>query len=1612
MRHWLFCPAGCMTLWLMLGALGLESVEAQFRRSSLGNASIMLPTPPREFQRALTRAKRAIDEEQYSDAIEALVELLGTPGNEDFFVEGRQDGPRRSLKSAARDLLGDLPKAGIAIYELQYGVEAKQLLEQAVEARDLQKLTDVSRRFFHTEAGYDATYLLGQLYFDQQRPLAAAMTLGRLEHPGSVGRYGPDLPILLAMSWRMAGSIEKATETLRRLRQRSEDLKLVVAGKEVRIFAENVDPIVWLDEVIGSQADRRAAAAEQWTLFRGDAARNSSTNGGMPLAGLQWRVDVCPESVDDEATVHRIWKASLDDNKPAIPALHPLAVGDYVLMRTVDGIYGVDVRTGKRIWPYPWFEPDETTAVTQVSVNNLQVANNQQTQRANDLKRRVWEDLLQGQLSSDGELVFAVYGNAANTVAAQRVFGGAFNRGRYTMPGNQLVALELATQGKIRWLLGGADGDAPELQNAFFLGPPLPLGEELFVIAEIKDEIKLLVLDSGTGNIVWTQQLGHIDAPYPNSSATRRLVGASPSFADGVLVCPTAAGAVVAVDVSTRSLLWGYEYRHKTRFTRNVSVGELKANPKWVDGSASIYKGRVLVTPIRTGSLFCLDLLTGEPVWKQLDREDGVYVAGVQDDVIVVVGTKEVRGVKLDDGQEAWTKRLEIPSGAMPSGRGFISEGDYFLPTTADQIVRFRMSDGAIVEVVDSEYPLGNLICYRDKILSQTPDALYAFSQRERMRELMPKRLLDSPNDPKTLEDNARLLVDDGKYEEAIDQLRRSLALYGADSPRSAGARALLVDTMLTLLRQDFSKSGYRAELEEIIDNPEQRLEFYRISAAGLEDAGNNLEAFKVLLTLSEAEIPESPKFDDTSGLEELSSNHLVRIDVWLRGKISKIWNQATAEDRRQMQQMMVDRLATAKQSTDVEVRARTVELFFDRPETLELLPRIAQDEIAAERLLAAEQWLTFLQAAGDPDMAVSASQQLAKLYRNRLRWDSVYELMKRVETEWPEGENLDAQSGREMAKAELDALLQDADKIRLGPGQLQNWSAGRVERTKKLPEGSSREQFTELLSIDLREADGAWNPDNRIVYDRGTHQVIVLDGNGHVRVSVPVRDPRVRRTLNFYSGHHDFIHAKLSGHLLVVSLGYEVLAINLLDDVEGRPSQRVLWRTNVTSQDAVPAMAQTDPRKVENPWVIEPIVPMDKNRHRVGMLGPVGVSGVCFQRSTELRCVDALTGDVRWARKGLPHGCSVFGDDEFVFVVPPKATSASVFSMADGAERGQRPVPSDDRRWMTLGRSVLTWDGKHGAGDDLTLRLYDVWNQTDTWKLTYSDGSRAHAIDDKELVVMQPDGKLQVLDLGDGRTLLEAELLPEQMLKNVFAIRSRDQYLIITNRSVRKTAGRRGNFGNSRHVSLGPAPNIHGRVYAFDRVTAEPMWPVPAEIAGFKLPLSQAANSPLLLFVRYMNRSFQAEAGGAVRSRSQTELLCLDRRDGRLLTRDDAVLGVLPLQRVEAFPERNQVLVELRGRQGLLLAYTDKPRPPAVPLQSATGRVQPLTADLQINGRDLNRFGVPGGPRLRVNAGGQIRLNGGRLQIQVEMQPNGKGIQVRKTIKDKKDLDALFEPK
>lgn len=326
-----------------------------------------------------------------------------------------------------------------------------------------------------------------------------------------------------------------------------------------------------------------------------------------------------------------------------LPGLHPLVVGNVVLMRTATNLLAVDFESGKRLWEVPADDPFDAT-LNPPPEGRFALQGNLTA----GLRLRLWADATYGTLASDGQLVFAVEDLQLPSMPSHaRVL---LAPGRVTSPPgsptayNRLAAYDLRSEGKLRWQLGGdpVQGRLP-LAGAFFLGPPLPLLGDLYAIAEIDGEVRLLAIDAASGGLIWQQQLAVV-AQGVLHDALRRVTGVSPSYADGVLVCPTSNRSIVAIELTTRSLLWGYSYAEQESQNQRVPnlFGTLRRrnpNPerRWVDSSLIASAGRILATPVDSDRLHCLELHTGRLLW-ETPRDDKLLVAGVRGGRVFLLG--------------------------------------------------------------------------------------------------------------------------------------------------------------------------------------------------------------------------------------------------------------------------------------------------------------------------------------------------------------------------------------------------------------------------------------------------------------------------------------------------------------------------------------------------------------------------------------------------------------------------------------------------------------------------------------------------------------------------------------------------------------------------------------------------------------------------------------------------------------------------------------------------------------------------------------------------------------------------------------------------------------
>lgn len=1514
---------------------------------------------PRELTLRLTRARKAIENEEYNEAVLELGRLLaeldepaadrdaGSEEPQDYFVGPRSEQATHvSLKTEAQRLIGGMPPKGREWYELQYGAEARQQLEQAVEAGDPQLLTNVARRYFHTKAGYEASLLLGRFYLDQGQPLAAALCFRRLADSPAAATFEPELSVLTASCWLHSNSPDRAQQTLAALARKLPGAKLRVGNKDLELPRDETRARELLESVLAARRGERGGPQTQWVLYRGDASRTARVTGDTPLATARWRLPTV-NNPNDELLVEDLMKKFAGQGVPALPSLQPLAVNQFILMRTTDGMLGVDVRTGKRVWPYPWDEMEGPQAGN--SARGVSGANT--SARENELRQRLFEDAPYGQMSSDGEAIYFLHGLsfASPNQAQMMAFRGPLARAGRNLPSsfNRLVALDVRREGKNLWVIGdsqGNGGDEPKLAGAFFLGPPLPLQDKLYALVEINAEVRLVALDPRTGKLDWQQQIAQLESRDILVDINRRLAGASPSYADGVLVCPTSAGAVVAVDLATRTLLWGFQYSTGAAndnrngpvfFPRQTAAYQHRPIGKhWVDGTVTIHDGKVIVTPVESDELFCLDLLTGQPAWPAQPRGEMLYVATVHKGNAILVGKNHLHSIRLADGKPNWDNPVEIPDQAFPSGRGFHTGSSYYLPTTARLLVRFDLDQGRVIERVKTDLPLGNLICYRDEIISQSPAGLSVFPMVAPLRERVAEMLRANPNDPWAIGRQAELLTYDGKVVEALDLLRRGCQTH----PDDADLRALLVVNLMSSLRADFPR--YRAlagELERLIDQPVEREQFLRLMAAGLRQVGEGELAFDALLKLIDSESTRLP--DATGGYEYVTSRHSVRRDRWVSAELATLYRESSADRRARIDAAVELRRREALASDNLQALRVFVRHFGFHPLVLSARLEAARRLVQIESWVEAESLLAGLETSTDPAISGAANAITAKLLAQTRQAELAATYFARLAHRYADVVCLEGKTGRELAaEAAQDASLRRAMTV-----ATDGWPFGRVDVKESDNAGLRNVSYGRATLVPWRASLGAMPPGATVLYDQNRNQSLIFrDGYGRELAVASLM--RADGTFAFpYYGIAGTQHARSLGQMVYVHTGSEVLAVNTLR-AAGRNEDVVRWRAEVIHR--LGENDQNTRPKVTNrtfAWGGNKTTLSDMADRPIGPLGPCLANGVFVQKHRELLCLDPFTGDTLWSRSEFPQGCELFGDEEFLFVVPPDGKEVLVLDAIDGRDVGKRPVAEGEQRWTTNGRRCLSWTESREANGPRRLRLYDAWSGQTLFEREFPGSSRGVTVNDETLAVMQPDGQLLILSLANGQPLVSVPVEPEPGLVSISLHQSEDAYCVITSRPPPNNT--------SADVVAGSALSqiVTGRVHAFDAKTGKARWQVGASVEQIGWIVDQPTESPLLVFMRKRTNST-----------NQSSILCLDKRDGRWLYFKDDVPVQANYIEIVARPEQDKVVV-LMGARSFEFTFTSAPVAPQPPVQFGPSNNGLTTTETPFGGLINSIFGAFG---------------------------------------------------
>jgi tetratricopeptide (TPR) repeat protein len=1202
-----------------------------------------------------------------------------------------------------------------------------------------------------------------------------------------------------------------------------------------------------------------------------------------------------------------------------------------------------------------------------------------------------FENSTVGTLSTDGQFVYVVEDLAVPPMPQQNMNGMVFRGGGVpnqasldkdledTVAHNRLYALSLARSGALTWALGEEEKDP--LRDHYFLGPPLPLAGKLYVLADKQQEIRLICLDLSVlakggknvqGAIVSTQTLGMTQEKMENDPL-RRTWAAHLAYGEGILVCPTNTGAVFGVNLLDNSLVWAYPYRDKSDTPEQPGMnngrivrggippgwqigpdGQLhpilsRQQNSWKVTAPVISDGKVVFAAPDARTVHCINLRDGSHVWHKSKLDDDLYLGNVYNGKVLIVGKKSVRALSLSTGEPLW--QLET---GLPSGQGIGSDNVYYLPVAEAakskeaQIVGIDMDQGKIVSSSKvrsgAEVP-GNLLFAEGKVISVTaygPKAegeVVAYPQLKVKIAEMDDRIAKNPNDPNALTERGELRLDKGDLSGAIDDLSTALKNNPSKELRDK-ARAKLYDTLTVYIADHFNDAEqYLKDYEELCkldldgapesergkleaEQRRRRATYLWLVGKGREEQGRLVEAFEKYQDFAKEAGKQSelvPAVDDRQVK--------AAPDVWSRGRILAMMNNAKPEHRQPLEKLIADKWSKLRDTNDLAELRAFVRMFGSvsdagKEARLELVERLMEQQDSGDEhpLLEAELELNqFRTGRHTPVLAARATESLARLYtRKGLLEDAAY-CYRKLGKEYADLVVRDGKTGRQIydddaaTDKRLIPYLDDPQPL----GSVKRFGAKKETADTTMPAAGQLFQFEHsgeelpffrhhIVGLKMNSANDHRFTllDRNLEDDKQSPKEVwsarlsntafqLLTMQVFQQQAVQMRPGMAGVVVNTNNNTNARFPYSTVGHLIVLPLGHRVFGI---DPVH----HRVLWeknlaegtgplRSNVSSPgnpvwQGLPAVDPRDGTTLliyNNNWA-----------QRLGQVGPFQGQTICVQSVDRLSALDPLTGRVLWSRMDVNSRNYLFSDEDYVFVVEldnnnNQPNSTRIFRAADGIR-----VKAPDfaalfaKRLQVFGRYLLL--SETNASNAVEVRLYDMVSGQDVWKHTYPARSIVgHSEDASFTGIVEPDGKVHVIDLRARKEVMTGEISePAEHWKGVqrfTLLADRRNFYLAPQGTEQNAAVQMGQPPSNVWTQLGMRTvPVNGWLNAFDRGSGEHTWWVKVE--NQYLILDQFQDLPLLFLTA---RTLPKVAGGMpvqVRGSLPATLTSIQKSGGRVV--------------------------------------------------------------------------------------------------------------------------------
>lgn len=1447
----------------------------------------------RKQSEQLRKAQSAVESKDWNAALELLQLLLA---QEEDSVE-RVGQEWRSVREQGMKLMLQLPEDVLRAFRQRMSADAARRLADAEESGRMDRLALVASRFLVLEAGQTAAQRMALRHLDRGEFARATRWFQWLEEAKAPITRTRSWQLQAALAAKQAGHKELAEKWLKG-DARTEESSATGSGgnaassdgngakdEEIEVGGVRIRVRDWWAAIPTRAAEQPALS--EWPMFFGSPNRAALGVGGDPLLLPRWKSPLT-QIEPLQRQIEMMIEDLRDRDRATISVCQPLLINGLVVMRTLSGVQVFDVATGRSLWS----TAERMTAedllsnapatrtyssvgrVIRVVNGAIQYSYNSGQLENHPAAQLLFSNANFGVLSSDGRQLFAV---EDDTFVSQQYYGYYGNGDlssrdplRRNWSSNKLVSYDLR-DGRQLWVVGGVESDEPfqpELPGVFFFGAPVADGHELFVIGERDGEVRLFCLQADSGKPLWSQLLATAESTISRDGA-RRLFSAQVAIADGVILCPTTVGWLVAVDRASRQLLWTHRYSaplnaNQGRSPAQGMTTQLGWGMRWLPSAPVVVGNSVVYTPQemldepsnQTAGVFCLDLHSGKRRW-MTPKENWLVLNGVAKDKVLLLGQNAIGALALSDGHVTFNIPIPQSEGA-PSGMGAIANDRWHVPLSSGQIWTISLQDGSRTgrQWAAPDTDLGNLLLYRGGVVSAHPTGLSCFEQRETIAEQIRQRKERDPADSWALLTEASILQLERKSEDAWKILQQ---VHGDALP--SNLRTRYVDAMRDVLTAVIqAQPGQRVAeldtLERLLTGEDDRLLVKRLRVEQLRAQGQHLAAFELLLGLSQSEGGSALKFDGQPSLS-------VRRDAWVAGQVQDLWRSLSAESRSELDRRIVEEIRKAESAPDAE-RPRRLSLFTFHPASSAAVWRQIESAIAAKEVALAELGLLRIAEGHDPRAAARAWMRLVELYRSLGLPDDAIVAGRRLGRfgDTPLDEKTTA---RQWVESEVAA----GRLARTVTSHAPDWSMLDFRLERSFGYHNATETIHECT---LPDAHWPFFSSHRFQYQMMNSPVSMQRlamsrlNDSQLDWSLPLRQKPTSSM-----GYGTAI--RTVGHQMLI---YHREVLHFLSPID----HRVVWtraaesRSNNNLDPMQAAYRQQQPMQTGTEFLARPMVPLDEAT-RNAFLTVCTPEVVGYRGRRNLTVVDAATGEWRWEIRDLPQDAQMQSTNDLVFVTSARWPSGVLLNARDGRVLPMEPAVREHflAAKASIGADLLAVT--RGDANSIVVERWNPTTQQSIWKSTFPATSYFSWVDTKTLTTLTQDGTLATLDLDthESRTIakLPASDLSDNQRKYLVADHDRLFLTVAGNARASNTIYYGGEF-----TSL----PVNGTLFTFDRNVGGELWR--QKLDNQSLVLNHFETSPVLFF---SNRKL--ERRGQVHLQVQ-QLLLLDKKTGRKLFDDE----------------------------------------------------------------------------------------------------------------------------